>query len=80
MDRTCQQKASNMGVLQVGYNEVEYHNQQCKTKSYVGQACIGCNGSTICMNRKLQPDSNVLRMHILHIMKGSYASIIAQSQ
>ena len=25
------------------------------------------------MNRKLQPDSNVMRIHILHIMKGSHA-------
>jgi len=25
------------------------------------------------MNRKLQPDSNVLRIHIQHIMKGSHA-------
>jgi len=31
------------------------------------------NGFTICINtnRKLQPDSNVLRIHILHVMKGS---------
>ena len=26
------------------------------------------------LNRKLQPDSNVLRIHIQHVMKGSYAS------
>jgi len=25
------------------------------------------------MNRKLQPGSNVLRIHILHVMKGSHA-------
>ena len=30
------------------------------------------------MNRKLQPDSNVMRIHILHIMKGSHASTMAQ--
>jgi len=32
------------------------------------------------MNPKLQPDSNVLRMHILHVMKGSHASTMAQLQ
>ena len=39
-------------------------------------ACNDCNGSTICiiMNRKCQPDSNVLRIHILHVMKGNHAS------
>jgi len=26
------------------------------------------------LNRKLQPDSNVLRINIQHVMKGSYAS------
>ena len=26
------------------------------------------------MNRKLQPDGNVLRIHIVHVMKGSHAS------
>jgi len=26
------------------------------------------------LNRKLQPDSNVLRIHIQHVMKGSHAS------
>jgi len=42
------------------------------------------NSSTIvmlamtAMNRKLQTDSNVLRIHILHIMKGSHASTMAQ--
>jgi len=30
------------------------------------------------MNRKLQPHSNVLRIRILHIMKGSHASTMAQ--
>ena len=31
------------------------------------------------MNRKLQPDSNVPRIHIiLHVMKGSHASMMAQ--
>jgi len=25
------------------------------------------------LNRKLQPDSNVLRIHIQHVMKGSHA-------
>ena len=34
--------------------------------SHVGRACNDCNGSTICiyyiLNRKLQPDSNVLRI------------------
>ena len=41
-------------------------------------ACNDCNGSTICiiMNRKLQPDSNVLRIHILHVMKASHASTV----
>jgi len=38
-----------------------------------GCACNDYNGSTICiyiiMNRKLQPDSNVLRIHTQHIMK-----------
>jgi len=29
-------------------------------------------------NRKLQPDSNVLRIHILHVKKGSHASTMAQ--
>ena len=28
------------------------------------------------MNRKLQPDSNVLRIHILHVMKASHASTV----
>ena len=43
-------------------------------------ACKDCNGSSICiiMNRKLQPDSNVLRIHILHVMKGSHAFTMAQ--
>ena len=43
-------------------------------------ACNDCNGSTICiiMNRKIQPDSNVLRIHILHVMKGSHISTMAQ--
>ena len=31
-------------------------------------------------NRKLQPDSDVLRIHILHIMKGSHTSRMAQLQ
>ena len=26
------------------------------------------------LNRKLQPDNNVLRIHIQHVMKGSHAS------
>jgi len=30
------------------------------------------------LNRKLQPDSNVLRIHIQHIMKGSHTSRMAQ--
>jgi len=30
------------------------------------------------MNRKLQPDGNVLRIHIVHIMKGSHASMVAR--
>jgi len=32
------------------------------------------------MNRKLQLDSNVLRIHILHVMKGSHTSTMAQLQ
>jgi len=51
----------------------ELHN------SHEGRACNDYNGSTICiyisMNRKLQPDSNVLRIYILHIMKGSHTSM-----
>jgi len=30
------------------------------------------------LNRKLQPDNNVLRIHIQHVMKGSHASRMAQ--
>jgi len=43
-------------------------------------ACNDCNGSTICIYTKLQSDSNVLRIHILHVMKGSLASTMAQSR
>ena len=51
--------------------------------SHVGRAFNDCNGSTICiymyiMNRKPQPDSNVLRIHILHVMKGSHTSTMVQ--
>ena len=43
-------------------------------------ACNDCNGSAICiiMKGKLQPDNNVLRIHNLHVMKGSHASTMAQ--
>ena len=41
--------------------------------SHVCHACNDCNGSTIVhiiiMNRKVQPDSNGLRIYVLHIMK-----------
>jgi len=30
------------------------------------------------MNRKLQLDINAVRIHILHVMKGSHASMMAQ--
>ena len=37
------------------------------TASHVGRACNDC--------KKLKADSNVLRIHILHIMKGSHINI-----
>ena len=46
---------------------------QRTSHSHVCHACNNCNGSTIVhiiiMNRKVQPDSNGLRIHVLHIMK-----------
>ena len=37
---------------------------------HVGRACNNCNGSIIILlNRKLQRDSNVLRIHVLHVNK-----------
>ena len=48
--------------------------------SHVGHACNDYNGSTICEQKTyaLQYMCNVLRIHILYIMKGSHASMMAQ--
>ena len=45
-------------------------HQRAPRDSHVGRACSDCNGSTICIyhDRKLQPDSDVLRIHILYVM------------
>jgi len=57
--------------------------------SYVGRACNDCNGSTICIyhEQKLQPDSDVLRIHILYVVdtfstrhEGSHASMMAVTE
>jgi len=47
--------------------------------SHVGRACNDCNGSTICIYYEQKTSAwhvNVLRIHILHVMKGSHASTI----
>ena len=49
--------------------------------SHVGRACNDCNGSTICIYHEQKTSAwhvNVLRIHILHVMKGSHASTMAQ--
>ena len=51
--------------------------------SHVGHACYDCNvyASKICIyHEKLQPESNVQGIHILHTMKVSHASMMAQSR
>jgi len=43
--------------------------------SHVGHACNDCNGSTICIYHEQKISAwhvIVLKIHILHIMKGSY--------
>ena len=47
--------------------------------SHVGHACNDCNGSTICIDYEQKTSAwhvNVLRIHILPVMKGSHASTI----
>jgi len=46
----------------------------CNTTVMLAMTALAC----ITMNRKLQPDSNVVRVHILHVMKGSHTSTMAQ--
>ena len=44
--------------------------------SDVGHACSDCNNGVTIANyheRKLQPDSNVLRMHVVHIMSHPFS-------
>ena len=54
------------------------HSKSFTIVMYVMLACNDCDGSTIVhiiiMNRKVQPNSNGLRIHVLHIMKTKTAS------
>jgi len=43
--------------------------------SHVGRSCNDWTQWAYILNRKLQPDSNVLRIHIQHIMKGSHVRL-----
>jgi len=48
---------------------------------HVGRGCNDCNGSTICIYHKQKTSAwhvNLLKIHVLHIMKGSHASTMAQ--
>ena len=85
--RTYSPQQQALVLLSVSIDNIYYviqyrcwcRNQWLSSSSQVVLA-NDCNGSTIGMyhEQKLQPDSNVLRIHILHIMKGSHASTMAQ--
>ena len=79
----------NIMSLDVGVVINEYHHPRGEGSgvfikelhdSHVGRACNDCNGSTICIYHEQKTSTwhvNVLRIHILHVMKRSHASMMA---